>query len=101
MKDIRLFTKPGCSYCVDAKKWLEQHECSFEVLEITQNVQVLREWRELSGGVGVPVLSHGKDMVIGFSPERYSDLLGSCRHTTSVDGSELEAQMPASSRGGA
>ena len=101
MEDIRLFTKPGCSYCVDAKKWLEQHGCSFEVLEITQNVQVLREWRELSGGVGVPVLSHGKDMVIGFSPERYSDLLGSCRHTTSVDGSELEAQMPASSRGGA
>jgi arsenate reductase-like glutaredoxin family protein len=101
MADIRLFTKPGCSYCVSAKEWLQQHGCQFEVLEITQNVQVLREWRELSAGVGVPVLAHGKDLVIGFSPERYSDLLTSCRHTTSVDGSEIEAQMQASTRGGA
>ncbi len=60
MTDIRLFTKPGCPYCVDAREWLQQHGCPFEVLEITQNVQVLREWRELSGGVGVPVLAHGK-----------------------------------------
>jgi arsenate reductase-like glutaredoxin family protein len=101
MADIRLFTKPGCSYCVDAKEWLRQHGCLFEVLEITQDVQVLREWRELSGGVGVPVLARGKDLVIGFSPERYSDFLTSCRHTTSVDGSAVEAQMQASARAGA
>jgi glutaredoxin 3 len=101
LPDIRLFTKPGCSYCVEAKEWLQQHGCPFEVLEITKNVQVLREWRELSGGVGVPVLAHGKDLVIGFSPERYSDFLTSCRSTTSVDGSEIEAQVQASSRGGA
>jgi arsenate reductase-like glutaredoxin family protein len=93
MADIRLFTKPGCSYCVDAKAWLQQNGCLFEVLEITKDVQVLREWRELSGGVGVPFLARGKDLVIGFSPERYSDFLTSCRHTTSVDVSEIEAQM--------
>jgi len=93
MENIRLFTKPGCPYCVDAKEWLQQHGCPFEALEITKNVQALREWRELSGGVGVPVLAHGKDLVIGFSPKRYSDFLGSCRGTTSVDESEVEAQM--------
>jgi glutaredoxin 3 len=98
MADIRLFTKPGCSYCVDAKEWLRQNGCAFDVLEITKDVQVLREWRDLSGGVGVPVLARGKDLVIGFSPERYSDFLTSCRHTTSVDGSAIEAQMQASGR---
>jgi hypothetical protein len=45
--------------------------------------------------------SNWEDLVIGFSPERYGDLLTSCRHTTSVDGSEIEAQMQASARGGA
>jgi glutaredoxin len=93
MADIRLFTKPGCSYCVDAKEWLQQNGCAFDTLEITRDVEVLREWRELSGGVGVPVLARGKDLVIGFSPERYSDFLTSCRNTTSVDGAEVEAQM--------
>jgi arsenate reductase-like glutaredoxin family protein len=100
MADIRLFTKTGCSHCDHAKEWLQQHGCPFEVLEITQNVQVLREWRELSGGVGVPVLAHGKDLVIGFSPERYGELLTSCRQTTSVDGSEVEARMQDAARAG-
>jgi glutaredoxin len=100
MADIRLYTKPGCPYCVDAKEWLQQHGCRFEVLEITQNVQVLRAWRELSGGVGVPVLAHGKDLVIGFSPERYTEFLTSCRQTTTVDGSEAEARMQEPARGG-
>jgi glutaredoxin 3 len=101
MADIRLFTKSGCSHCLAAKEWLQQHRCPFEVLEITQNVQVLREWRDLSGGVGVPVLAHGKDLVIGFSPERYGEFLTSCRQTTSVDGSEVEARMQDAARGGA
>lgn len=92
MADIRLFMKSGCPHCVDAKQWLQQHGCPFEALEITQSVEVLREWRELSGGVGVPVLAHGKDLVIGFSPERYHEFLTSCRHTTTVDASETEAQ---------
>jgi hypothetical protein len=62
-------------------------------------VQVLREWRELSGGVGVPVLAHGKDLVIGFSPERCHDFLTSCRQTTSIDGSEIEALAGADGQG--
>jgi glutaredoxin 3 len=92
MTHIRLFTKPGCPYCVDAKAWLEQNGCPFEALDITKDVKVLREWRELSGGVGVPVLTHGRDLVIGFSPERYNDFLTSCQRTTAVDANELEDQ---------
>jgi glutaredoxin len=95
MADIRLFTKPGCPYCVDAKTWLEKHGCAFDVLDITKDVAVLREWRDLSGGVGVPVLAHGRDLVIGFSPERYDEFLTACRHTTSVDPAETEAQLRA------
>ncbi len=84
MADIRLFTKPGCPYCTDAKAWLDKYGCAFDALDITKDVQVLREWRTLSGGVGVPVLAHGKDLVIGFSPERYAPFLTSCRQTTPV-----------------
>jgi glutaredoxin 3 len=93
MPDIRLFTKAGCPYCVDAKNWLDQNGCEYVALDITKDVKVLREWRELSGGVGVPVLARGKDLVIGFSPERYGDFLTSCRHTTGVNAAELENAM--------
>jgi glutaredoxin len=89
MSAIRLFTKQGCPHCVAAKDWLQQHGCPFDVLEITKDVNVLREWRELSGGVGVPVVAHGKDLVIGFSPERYQQLVASCRNTTSVEAEQV------------
>jgi glutaredoxin len=92
MTQIRLFTKPGCPYCTQAKDWLDRHGCPFDTLDITKNVQVLREWRELSGGVGVPVLAHGRDLVIGFSAERYAQFLTSCRHTTAVEPQEVEPQ---------
>jgi glutaredoxin len=84
MADIRLFTKQGCPHCVSAKDWLEKNGCPHDVLDITKDVKLLREWRELSGGVGVPVLAHGRDLVIGFSPERYKQFLTSCRNTTSI-----------------
>ena len=86
MPTIRLFTKPGCPYCTQAKAWLDDNGCTFEMLNITSSVDVLREWRDLSGGAGVPVLAHGRDLVIGFSPERYAQFLTSCRHTTAVEG---------------
>ena len=90
MTRLRLFTKPGCPYCTQAKDWLDHHGCPFDTLDITKNVQVLRKWRELSGGVGVPVLAHGRDLVIGFSPDRYAQFLTSCRHTTAVEAREVE-----------
>lgn len=93
MSDIRLYTKPGCPYCEDAKEWLQRNGCSFEVLDITKDVKVLREWREVSGGVGVPVLAHGRDIVVGFNPERYADFLTCCRQTTAVDPAEAEAML--------
>lgn len=93
MADIRLFTKPGCPYCVDAKEWLQKNGCAFDVLDITKDVKILREWRELSGGVGVPVLAHGRDLVVGFSPERYGEFLTCCRQTTSVDAAQTEAML--------
>lgn len=45
----------------------------------------MREWRELTGGVGVPVIAQGKDFVIGFSPERLEQVLDCYAHMTEVD----------------
>ncbi len=50
----------------------------------------MREWRALTGGVGVPVIAYGKDFVIGFNPERLEMMLESCKNTTEVDIPEEE-----------
>ena len=59
---------------------------------------LLREWRALTGGAGVPTLAHGNDLIVGFSPERYAQMLDSCDHATDVDADALEAEMSAGGR---
>lgn len=56
-------------------------------------MELLREWRTLTGGAGVPALAHGKDLVVGFSAERYAQLLDACEHATDVDADALEREM--------
>ncbi len=67
-----------------AKDWLTEHGCEFDEADITKDVHELREWRALTGGVGVPVIAHGKDFVIGFNPQRLEMMLDGCEHTTPV-----------------
>ncbi|MFQ5890842.1 MAG: glutaredoxin family protein [Gemmatimonadota bacterium] len=89
MAQIRVFTTPTCPYCKQAKAWLRGNGCEFEELDITKDVEHLREWRTISGGVGVPVIAHGKDLVIGFSPARLQELVDCCRQTTAVPAAAL------------
>lgn len=90
MAKIKVYTTPTCSYCKKAKDWLKECGCDFQEVDITKDVHDLREWREISGGVGVPVIAHGKDIVIGFNPERLAQMLECCENTTEVDAAALE-----------
>ena len=58
-------------------------------------MKLLREWRAISGGAGVPTIAHGNDIIIGFSPERMEQLLDCCEHSTRVDAEALEAELSA------
>ena len=89
MAELRVFTTPTCSYCVKVKNWLKEQGCSFTELDITRDVEALREWRALSGGIGVPVVSHGKDLVIGFDPDRMARLTACAENTGKVDPADL------------
>ena len=89
MTEIRVFTTPTCSYCHKVKDWLREQGCPFTELDITKDVQALREWRALSGGIGVPVTAHGKDLVIGFDPQRLAQLKSCAETTREVDPAEL------------
>lgn len=85
MAKIKVYTTPTCPWCNKAKEWLNEQGCDFEEADITKDVNELREWRELTGGAGVPVVAHGKDFVIGFNPDRYQMFLECCEHSTEVD----------------
>ena len=65
-------------------RWLLEQACDYEALDITKDVAALREWRELSGGVGVPVFAHGKEIAIGFNAGRYRMMVDGAGHCSEV-----------------
>jgi len=89
MTEIRVFTTPTCGYCAKVKAWLTEQGCEFTELDITKDVEALREWRALSGGIGVPVTTHGKDLIIGYDPDRLAHLKECAENTGEVDPAEL------------
>lgn len=86
MADIRVYTTPTCEYCKMTKEWLDERGCGYEELDITSDVELLREWRELSGGAGVPVIAHGNDFMVGFNEDRLQQMLDCCEHCSEVSG---------------
>lgn len=84
-RQFQVFTTPSCKYCHMVKDWLAEHECPFEERVITTDVSALREWRRISGGESVPVITFGNDMVIGFDPERLEQFVRSCKQSSGVD----------------
>ena len=68
-----------------AKDWLTEHGCEFEEVDITKDVNVLREWRALTGGPGVPTIARGKDFMVGFNPERLAQFADCHTHSSPVE----------------
>lgn len=62
---ITVYSKPNCPYCTMAKQYLEKHEFSFEVIDITENPEA-REFLLAEGHRTMPQIYHnGKLLVEG------------------------------------
>lgn len=51
-------------------------------------MNLLREWRALTGGTGVPTIARGKDFMVGFNPERLAQFADCCAHSSPVEVSD-------------
>ena len=53
-KTFRLFIKPGCPWCTDALGWLDGHDYSYEVLNVSSDQNARREMLALTGQSKAP-----------------------------------------------
>ena len=53
---VRLFIKPFCGWCYEAKDWLEDRGIAYETLDVISDEAARREMFELSGQTLAPVI---------------------------------------------
>lgn len=72
---IRVFSTPGCPYCVTLKEFLKQNNIEFEDIDVSKDEKAIEEMVEKSGQMGVPVIDIDGEIVVGFDKPKISKLL--------------------------
>jgi glutaredoxin len=80
MKKVSMYTLSTCPWCRKTKKYFADHSIPFEFTdfdladEATQD-RIMREM-DAEGAKGFPFVRIGDDVVEGWQPARYAELLG-------------------------
>jgi glutaredoxin len=80
MKNIYMYTLSTCPWCRKTKKYFTEHNIEFNFIdydladEATQS-KIMDEL-DAAGATGFPFVRIGKEIVEGYRPDRYAELLG-------------------------
>jgi glutaredoxin-like YruB-family protein len=74
-KKVIVYSTPTCPFCVYAKDFFMQKGVAFEDVDVSTNYTRALEMIDKSGQMGVPVIDIGGEIIVGFQPEVFSNLL--------------------------
>ncbi len=75
-KTVTIYTTPSCHFCHMSKEFFQANGVAYTEVDVAADAAKRAEMVEKSGQMGVPVITIGEEMVIGFDKRRLSELLG-------------------------
>ena len=72
---VKVYSTPGCPYCVTLKEFLNENNIQFEDIDVSKDQKALEKMVQKSGQMGVPVVDIDGQIVIGFDKEKIVQLL--------------------------
>ncbi len=84
MEEIVIYTTPTCQYCAMAKEYMKQKGVAFKEHNVARDREALQEMVRLTGRRSVPVITCGKDVMVGFDPGRLDQLINCAKQQTPV-----------------
>ncbi len=76
MKNVTIYTTPGCIYCKIAKGFFEDNGIEYKEYDLSEDAEKRDEMIEKTGQMSVPMIEIGDDIVVGFDKKEVSRLLG-------------------------
>ena len=74
-KKVIVYSTPSCPYCQYAKQFFNQNNVAFEDVNVAIDPLRAREMVQKSGQMGVPVIDIDGQIVVGFQPDAFTELL--------------------------
>ncbi len=80
MKKVTMYSLSTCSWCLKAKRYSEEQGVAYEYTDYDladdgTRQRIDRDMHDIEAG-GFPVVKIGRDVVTGYKPDRYKELLG-------------------------
>jgi glutaredoxin-like YruB-family protein len=75
-KNVSIYSTPTCHFCQMAKDFLKEKGIAYTEFNVAQDLERRQEMIEKSGQMGVPVLTIGDEVIVGFDQEKLSAALG-------------------------
>ena len=77
---VKLYGLSTCPYCRMTKKFFDQNDLEYELLEVDllegdERDAAIAEVRDISGGASFPVVVVGEEVIVGFNKKRLKELL--------------------------
>jgi glutaredoxin len=79
MKEVVIYSLSTCQWCRKAKKYFDERNVAYDntdydLVDTAEQARVEKDMRDLEVG-GFPVVKIGHEVVVGYRPEQYDELL--------------------------
>lgn len=75
-KQVAIYTTPVCTYCRMAKEFFKENNIAYAEYNVAADADKRTEMIEASGQMGVPVITIGNNLIVGFNKPKVAELLG-------------------------
>ena len=75
MSQVTIYTTPTCTYCGQAKRYFEQQGVRYAEKDVSRDRAAAYEMVRLSRQQGVPVITIGDEVIVGFDRRRIDKAL--------------------------
>jgi glutaredoxin len=72
-RKVRLFIKPYCGWCDEAKAWLDERGVKYEILDVISDASARREMFQLSGQTLAPTIEVDGEVLADFGAEELAE----------------------------
>jgi glutaredoxin 3 len=72
---VTIYSTPTCHFCHAAKDFFAENGVLFSEYDVAKDLEKRKEMIQKSGQMGVPVITVGNDLIVGFDEPRLRQLL--------------------------
>lgn len=75
-KTVVIYSTPTCHFCHAAKDFFTAHDVAFNDYNVATDLEKRREMIQKSGQMGVPVITIGEKLIVGYDEAQIRETLG-------------------------